>query len=56
MKIGELVEILIGIRDNAALTDAENEAICAACNILDKLPRMGDAYEISHNSFLPILK
>lgn len=39
MRIGEIVEILIQIRDNYSFTSNEDEAICATCNILNKLPR-----------------
>lgn len=42
MTNGELVEILIQVRDGHQLKRTEDDAVCAACNILDKLPRMMD--------------
>lgn len=42
MKIGEIVETLICLRNHHGLWQSEDEAICAACNILDKLPNMAD--------------
>lgn len=44
MKIGEIVETLIRIRDDYDLLSMEDEAICEACNILDRLPRL-EEYE-----------
>ena len=37
MKIGEIAERLIRLRDNATFTRSEDNAVCAACNILDKM-------------------
>ena len=48
MKIGEIVEHLIRIRDNRNInyyTEQEDEALIEACNLLDKLPRMEEATE-----------
>lgn len=42
MRIGELVETLIQVRDGNSLTLTEDAAVCAACNILDRLPSMMD--------------
>ena len=42
MKLGEIVETLICLRDRHRLMQSEDEAVCAACNILDKLPNMAD--------------
>lgn len=42
MRIGELVETLIRVRDENSLTQTEDTAVCAACNILDRLPNMMD--------------
>lgn len=46
MIIGEVVEMLIFIRDRCNLSFEEDEAVCYACNILDQLPRMQDAYDV----------
>lgn len=43
MIIGEIVEILIQMRDNMVLDRGTDEAVCAACNILDELPRLEEA-------------
>ncbi len=40
MKIGEIVEVLIQMRDNYDLTKTNDDAVCAACNILNRLPVM----------------
>lgn len=40
MKIGEIVESLIWLRDSYDLRGVLDEAVCAACNILSKLPNM----------------
>lgn len=40
MKLGEIVETLIRVRDHNRLTQTEDEAVCAACNILDRLPNL----------------
>ncbi len=42
MRLGEIVETLIQLRNEYRLTFEEDEAVCAACNILDRLPRMMD--------------
>lgn len=42
MRLGEIVETLIQLRNEYRLTLEEDEAVCAACNILDRLPRMMD--------------
>lgn len=42
MRIGEIVETLIQLRNEYRLTFEEDEAVCAACNILGRLPRMMD--------------
>ena len=43
MKIGEVVEILIDIKDRQRVLSREEEAIIEACNILEKLPRLEEA-------------
>lgn len=43
MKIGEIVERLISIKDDYDLLSFEYEAVLEACNLLDKLPRMEEA-------------
>lgn len=43
MKIGELVEILIRVKDDYGYGDFRHEAVVEACNLLDKLPRMEEA-------------
>lgn len=45
MTMGELVEILICLRNRYELSGREDEAVCNACNILDQFPRMVDAYD-----------
>lgn len=40
MKLGEIVETLIRVHDCANLSRQEDDAVCAACNILDKFPNM----------------
>lgn len=45
MKNGEIVEFLIYLRDGHTLSSSEDAAVCAACNIIDKLPRMMDEEE-----------
>ncbi len=45
MTIGELVEILIRLRDSYDLSRCEDDAVCNACNILSYFPRTVDAYE-----------
>ncbi len=45
MTVGEVVEILIRIHDCADLSMHEDDAVCAACNILDLLPNMMDVDE-----------
>ena len=44
MTIGELVEILILVHGRRDLSSREDEAVCEACNILDKLPRQMDVW------------
>lgn len=36
------METLIRVHDGSDLTRTENDAVCAACNILDRLPAMMD--------------
>lgn len=43
MKIGEIVEILIRVKDDYGYFDCRREAVEEACNLLDKLPRMEEA-------------
>lgn len=38
IKIGEITELLIQIKDDYLLCTEEYEALCSACNILNKLP------------------
>lgn len=45
MKIGEIVEILIRVKDDYSYTDYRKQAIEEACNLLDKLPSMEEARE-----------
>lgn len=45
MKIGEIVETLIIVKDDYSHTDYRKQAIEEACNLLDKLPRMEEARE-----------
>lgn len=45
MTMGELVEILIYMRNKHDLSKSEDDAVCNACNILDQFPRMVDANE-----------
>lgn len=40
MKIGEVVEILIRVKDDYGYFDYRRQAVEEACNLLDKLPRM----------------
>lgn len=44
MKIGEIVEILIRIKDDYRFGDYRREALEDACNVLDRLPREQEAY------------
>ena len=46
MIIGEIVETLISIRDSKNLDRHTDNAVCAACNILDKLPRLTEDEEV----------
>ena len=46
MIIGKLVEELIQIRNEYNLPLEQEEAICEACNILDKLPRLVDSWDV----------
>ncbi|MBQ8331168.1 MAG: hypothetical protein IJX94_01545 [Clostridia bacterium] len=43
MVIGEVVEILIGMRKRRDVLSREEEAIIEACNLLDRLPRLAEA-------------
>jgi len=43
MIIGEVVEILIRIKDQQKVLSREEQALIEACNLLDKLPRMAEA-------------
>ena len=43
MKIGMIVEILIGLRDGRQLDSVEDQAVIEACNLMDRLPRMEEA-------------
>jgi hypothetical protein len=43
MTMGEVVEILIRLRDGYDLSRREDDAVCYACNILDQFPRLYDA-------------
>lgn len=43
MKIGEIVEILIRVKDNYTYGDYRKQAIEEACNLLDRLPGMEEA-------------
>ena len=45
MKIGEIVEELICVKDNYDLYNREKEAVIEACNVLEQLPRLTDATE-----------
>ena len=45
MKIGEVVEILIRVKDDYGYFDYRRKAVAEACNLLDKLPRMEEARE-----------
>lgn len=45
MKIGEIVETLISIKDEQPVMSHWEEALIEACNLLDKLPRMAEATE-----------
>lgn len=46
MIIGEIVETLIRLRDSINLDSHTGNAVCAACNILDRLPRLEDEYNV----------
>ena len=46
MKIGEIVETLISIRDWYKLTETERDALADACNVLDRLPGFAEAYDV----------
>lgn len=43
MKIGEIVETLIDIKDEYGFWDMRKEAVEEACNLLDKLPPQEEA-------------
>lgn len=42
MILREIVETLIRVRNGCDLTMLQDDAVCAACNILDKLPPQMD--------------
>lgn len=42
---GEVVEILIRVKDDYGYFDYRRQAVEEACNLLDKLPRMEEARE-----------
>ena len=53
MIIGEVVELLIRLRDDIQLDRRTDDAVCAACNLLDELPRLStvdDVLKILKNS------
>lgn len=50
MKIGEIVEILIRIKDNYGYSDYRREALEETCNLLDKLPRMEETKDYEPTS------
>ncbi len=56
MIIGEIVEMLLIIRDTKGLTPLEDEAVIAACNLLSRLPRLQEAETITNvlTEFSPI--
>ncbi len=43
MKIGEIVEMLISVKDDYSFGDYRKEAIEEACNLLDRLPAEEEA-------------
>lgn len=43
MKIGEIVEVLICVKDAYQHGDYEKEAVEQACNLLDRLPSQEEA-------------
>lgn len=43
MKIGEIVEILIRVKDDYGYSDFRKEAVEETCNLLDKLPAQEEA-------------
>lgn len=45
MRIGEIMEILIRIKDDYSYGDYRKEAVEETCNLLSKLPRMEEATE-----------
>lgn len=50
MKIGEIVEILIRVKDDYGHLDYRRQAVEEACNLLDKLPRMEEAKDYEPTS------
>ncbi len=46
MTTGDVVGTLIYLRDNHDLLDREDDAICAACNILNKVPTNTDVEDL----------
>lgn len=45
MVIGEIVEILIQLKDRQEVLSREEQALIQACDLLDQLPRMAEATE-----------
>ena len=46
MTVGEVVELLIRLRDDIQLDRRTDDAVCAACNLLDELPRLSTVDEV----------
>ncbi len=42
MIIGEIIETLIRVHNSGSISKMDDDAVCSACNILSKLPRMMD--------------
>lgn len=47
MKIGEVVEILIQVKDDYGFGDYKKEAVEEACNLLNRLPRNEEAIDFA---------
>lgn len=45
MKIGEIVETLIMVKDEYSYMDYRKQAVVGVCNLTDKLPRMEEERE-----------
>ena len=43
MKISEIIEVIIKIKDVQEMQSKEERALIEACNLLDKLPQMEEA-------------